>query len=34
MRQRLPANWKLYWENLTDQYHAGLLHQFSTTFGV
>lgn len=34
MRQRIPANWKLYFENLNDPYHAGLLHQFQTTFGI
>ncbi|MEA2778561.1 MAG: anthranilate 1,2-dioxygenase large subunit [Rhodospirillaceae bacterium] len=34
MRQRIPANWKLYYENMTDSYHAGLLHQFGTTFGL
>ena len=34
MRQRMPANWKLYFENLNDPYHAGLLHQFQTTFGI
>lgn len=33
-RQRMPSNWKAYWENLTDPYHAGLLHQFQTTFGL
>ena len=34
MRQNIPANWKLYFENLMDSYHAGLLHQFQTTFGI
>ena len=33
-RQRMPSNWKAYFENLTDPYHAGLLHQFQTTFGL
>lgn len=33
-RQRIPGNWKLYFENLHDVYHAGLLHQMSTTFGL
>ncbi len=33
-RQRVPANWKLYYENGQDAYHAGLLHQMSTTFGL
>ncbi len=31
-RQTIPGNWKLYFENLMDSYHAGLLHQFQTTF--
>ena len=34
MRQRMPSNWKFYYENLNDNYHAGLLHQFQTTFGI
>ena len=34
MRQRIPANWKLYWENLNDGYHSGLLHQMFTAFGL
>ncbi|MBM3508960.1 MAG: Rieske 2Fe-2S domain-containing protein [Alphaproteobacteria bacterium] len=34
MRQRIPANWKLYLENLKDANHAGLLHQVPTTFGL
>lgn len=33
-RQRMPSNWKLYWENINDPYHAGLLHQMATTFGL
>ncbi|MDA0260858.1 MAG: Rieske 2Fe-2S domain-containing protein [Proteobacteria bacterium] len=33
-RQRIDANWKLYLENLRDPYHAGLLHQFSTIYGL
>ncbi len=33
-RQRIPAKWKLYYENGQDAYHAGLLHQMSTTFGL
>ncbi|MSP52221.1 MAG: hypothetical protein EXQ91_07505 [Alphaproteobacteria bacterium] len=33
-RQRIPGNWKLYVENTHDGYHAGLLHQMSTTFGL
>ncbi len=34
MRQRIPGNWKLYVENIKDPNHAGLLHQFQTTFGI
>ena len=34
MRQRIPGNWKLYIENIKDPNHAGLLHQFQTTFGI
>jgi phenylpropionate dioxygenase-like ring-hydroxylating dioxygenase large terminal subunit len=30
--QALPANWKLYMENVKDPYHASLLHTFFTTF--
>lgn len=33
-RQRWPANWKLYHENLRDPNHAGLLHVFLSTFGL
>ncbi len=33
MRQRIPGNWKLYFENLHDVSHAGLLHRLSTIFG-
>ena len=33
-RQRMPSNWKLYYENLNDAYHAGLLHQFQASTGV
>ena len=33
-RQRMTSNWKLYWENVCDPYHAGLLHQFAATFGL
>jgi anthranilate 1,2-dioxygenase large subunit/terephthalate 1,2-dioxygenase oxygenase component alpha subunit len=32
--QRLPNNWKLYFENVKDSYHASLLHLFLTTFDV
>jgi anthranilate 1,2-dioxygenase large subunit len=34
MRQSIPANWKLYFENVKDPYHAGLLHLFHATFGL
>ena len=34
LRQRVPGNWKHYFENLNDLYHAGLLHRFNTIFGV
>jgi anthranilate 1,2-dioxygenase large subunit/terephthalate 1,2-dioxygenase oxygenase component alpha subunit len=30
--QVLPNNWKLYYENVKDSYHASLLHLFFTTF--
>jgi len=33
-RQLIPANWKLYVENLKDPYHATLLHTFYITFGL
>jgi phenylpropionate dioxygenase-like ring-hydroxylating dioxygenase large terminal subunit len=33
-RHTLPANWKLYHENLKDPYHATLLHTFLVTFGL
>ena len=33
-RQRFPNNWKLYYENYGDGYHAGLLHQLAATFGL
>jgi phenylpropionate dioxygenase-like ring-hydroxylating dioxygenase large terminal subunit len=34
LRQRVRANWKLYFENVKDPYHAGLLHLFVATFGL
>ncbi len=34
MRQMINANWKLYYENVKDPYHAGLLHLFHATFGL
>ncbi len=33
-RNELPANWKLYHENLKDPYHATLLHSYLVTFGL
>jgi anthranilate 1,2-dioxygenase large subunit/terephthalate 1,2-dioxygenase oxygenase component alpha subunit len=30
--QTLPNNWKLYFENVKDTYHASILHTFFTTF--
>lgn len=33
-RQRIPANWKLMFENIKDPYHASLLHVFLITFGL
>jgi len=33
-RQLVPANWKMYVENLKDPYHATLLHSFLITFGL
>ena len=33
-RQRIKSNWKLYFENLKDAYHATLLHPFLATFGL
>lgn len=32
--QVLPNNWKLYFENVKDSYHASILHLFFTTFGL
>jgi anthranilate 1,2-dioxygenase large subunit len=32
--QMLPSNWKLYFENVKDSYHASILHLFFTTFGI
>ena len=32
-RQRIPGNWKLYYENLKDISHAGLLHRLAAIFG-
>jgi anthranilate 1,2-dioxygenase large subunit len=33
-RNELPANWKMYHENLKDPYHATLLHSFLVVFGL
>jgi anthranilate 1,2-dioxygenase large subunit/terephthalate 1,2-dioxygenase oxygenase component alpha subunit len=32
--QVLPNNWKLYFENVKDSYHASILHTFFTTFEI
>ncbi|HEX2680912.1 MAG TPA: Rieske 2Fe-2S domain-containing protein, partial [Candidatus Dormibacteraeota bacterium] len=32
--QVLPNNWKLYFENTRDTYHASILHTFLTTFRI
>jgi anthranilate 1,2-dioxygenase large subunit len=32
--QVLPNNWKLYFENVKDNYHASILHLFLTTFRI
>jgi anthranilate 1,2-dioxygenase large subunit len=32
--QVLPNNWKLYFENVKDNYHASILHAFLTTFRI
>jgi anthranilate 1,2-dioxygenase large subunit len=33
-RQIIECNWKMYFENLKDPYHATLLHAFFITFGL
>lgn len=33
-RQYSDSNWKLYYENVKDPYHASLLHLFHTTFNI
>ena len=33
-RQYSKSNWKLYWENVKDPYHASMLHLFHTTFNI
>jgi len=32
--QVMPNNWKLYFENVRDTYHASILHLFLTTFRI
>jgi anthranilate 1,2-dioxygenase large subunit/terephthalate 1,2-dioxygenase oxygenase component alpha subunit len=32
--QVMPNNWKLYFENVKDTYHASILHTFFTTFEI
>ena len=34
MRQAIPANWKLIFENVKDPFHATLMHVFLVTFGL
>jgi salicylate 5-hydroxylase large subunit len=34
LRQRIPCNWKLMFENIKDPYHASLLHVFLVSFGL
>jgi anthranilate 1,2-dioxygenase large subunit len=33
-KYEVPANWKMYHENLKDPYHATLLHSFLVVFGL
>src|SRR5262245_61628818 len=33
-RQKIASNWKLVFENITDPYHATLLHVFLVSFGL
>jgi anthranilate 1,2-dioxygenase large subunit len=33
-KNEVPANWKMYHENLKDPYHATLLHSFLVVFGL
>ncbi|MDM0016325.1 anthranilate 1,2-dioxygenase large subunit AndAc [Variovorax saccharolyticus] len=33
-RQYAHSNWKLYYENVKDPYHASMLHLFHTTFNI
>jgi phenylpropionate dioxygenase-like ring-hydroxylating dioxygenase large terminal subunit len=32
--QSMNNNWKIYFENVKDSYHASILHTFFTTFGL
>src|SRR5207302_3470104 len=34
LRQRIPSNWKLMFENIKDPYHASLMHVFLVSFGL
>jgi salicylate 5-hydroxylase large subunit len=34
IHQRVPANWKLMFENIKDPYHATVLHVFLVSFGL
>jgi salicylate 5-hydroxylase large subunit len=34
VHQRIPANWKLMFENIKDPYHASVLHVFLVSFGL
>jgi len=34
LRQWIPSNWKLMFENIKNPYHASLLHVFLVTFGL
>ena len=34
MRNRFSSNWKCFWENFNDGWHAGLLHQLPVIFGL
>lgn len=34
LRQRINANWKLYFENVKDPYHGHLLHLFHNSFNI
>ena len=34
LHQRIPANWKLMFDNIKDPYHASVLHVFLVSFGL